>query len=35
MVDSKKGLDYPENCVLRDQEDETVQHILSNCVFTR
>jgi hypothetical protein len=31
----KRGLDYPENCVLCDQEDETVQHILSNCVFTR
>jgi hypothetical protein len=31
----KKGLDYPENCVLCDQEDEIVQHILSNCVFTR
>jgi len=31
----KRGLDHPENCVLCDQEDETVQHILSNCVFTR
>jgi hypothetical protein len=31
----KGGLDHPENCVLCDQEDETVQHILSNCVFTR
>jgi hypothetical protein len=26
----KRGLDHPENCVLCDQEDETVQHILSN-----
>ena len=35
LTDSKKGgLDYPKNCVLCDQEDETVQHILSNCIFT-
>jgi hypothetical protein len=31
----KRRLDHPENCVLCDQEDKTVQHILSNCVFTR
>jgi hypothetical protein len=34
-INSKRGLDYPKNCVLCDQEDETVQHILSNCGFTR
>jgi hypothetical protein len=39
MLDSrqtqKRGLDHLENCVLCDQEDETVQHILSNRVFAR
>jgi hypothetical protein len=31
----KRGLDFPENCILCDQEDETVQHILTNGVFAR
>jgi hypothetical protein len=31
----KRGLDYPENRVLCDKEDETVQHILTNRVFAR
>jgi hypothetical protein len=28
----KRGLDFPECCVLCDQEEETVQHIISSCV---
>ena len=34
----KRGLDYPENCALCDQDDETAQaaqHLLTNCVFAR
>lgn len=31
----RRELGYPETCVLCDQEEETVQHILSNCVFAR
>jgi hypothetical protein len=31
----RRGLDFPECCVLCDQEDETVQHIISSCVFAR
>jgi hypothetical protein len=31
----KRGLVFPVSCVLCDQDDETVQHILSNCVFAR
>lgn len=29
----KRGLVFPVSCVLCDQDDETVQHILSNCVL--
>lgn len=29
------GLQHPERCVLCDQEEETVQHILTSCVFAR
>ncbi|GJN12749.1 hypothetical protein PR202_ga31056 [Eleusine coracana subsp. coracana] len=32
---AKRGLDHPEHCVLCDQEEETVQHILVGCVFAR
>jgi hypothetical protein len=31
----KRGLEYPENYAMCDQEDEIVQHILTNCVFAR
>jgi hypothetical protein len=31
----KRGLVFPVSCVLCDKDDETVQHILSNCVFAR
>ncbi|GJM86847.1 hypothetical protein PR202_ga02745 [Eleusine coracana subsp. coracana] len=32
---AKRGLDHPVSCVLCDQEEETVQHILVGCVFAR
>ncbi|GJM96245.1 hypothetical protein PR202_ga13064 [Eleusine coracana subsp. coracana] len=28
-------MEHPEKCVLCDQEEETVQHILTSCVFAR
>ena len=31
----KRGLQHPERCVLCDQEEETIQHILTSCVFAR
>jgi hypothetical protein len=31
----KRGLDNPQSCVLCNQEEEIVQHILTNCVFAR
>jgi hypothetical protein len=31
----RRGLDFLECCVLSDQEEETVQHIISSCVFAR
>jgi len=31
----KRGLPHPDHCPLCDQEDETVQHILTTCVFAR
>jgi len=31
----KRGLPHPDRCPLCDQEDETVQHILTTCVFAR
>jgi hypothetical protein len=30
---SRRGLDHPECCPLWDQEEETVQHFLTSCVF--
>jgi hypothetical protein len=30
-----RGLDHPDHCPLCDQEDETIQHILTSCVFAR
>jgi hypothetical protein len=29
------GLPHPEHCPLCDQEDETLDHLLVSCVFTR
>jgi hypothetical protein len=31
----KYGLPYPEVCPLCDQEEETIQHLLTSCVFAR
>jgi hypothetical protein len=31
----KRGLDHPERCPLCDQERETIDHLLVNCVFSR
>jgi hypothetical protein len=31
----KRGLPHPERCPYCDQEEETVQHILTTCVFAR
>ena len=31
----KRGLPHPNQCPLCDQEDETVQHILTSCIFSR
>jgi hypothetical protein len=31
----KRGLPHPEHCPLCDQEDETVQHLLTSYVFAR
>jgi hypothetical protein len=31
----KKGLNHPHRCPLCDQEDETMNHLLISCVFTR
>jgi hypothetical protein len=30
---ARRGLDHPTKCLLCDQEDETMQHILLQCVF--
>lgn len=32
---AKRGLPHPPACVLCNQEDESVQHILTNCIFAR
>jgi hypothetical protein len=32
---SHHGLDHLERCPLCDQEEETVQHLLTSCVFAR
>ncbi|GJN20378.1 hypothetical protein PR202_gb07748 [Eleusine coracana subsp. coracana] len=31
----RRGLEHPEKCVLCDQEEEIVQHILTSCLFAR
>ena len=30
---TKRGLPHPDKCILYDQEEETIQHILTTCVF--
>ena len=32
---ARRGLSHPERCPLCDQEEETIQHLLTNCVFSR
>jgi hypothetical protein len=32
---AQRGLPHPEHCPLYDQEDETLDHLLVSCVFTR
>jgi hypothetical protein len=32
---ARHGLDHPKKCPLCDQEDETIDHLLVACVFTR
>jgi hypothetical protein len=35
LTDCKRGLSHPEACPFCDQEQETVQHLLTSCAFTR
>ncbi|KAL6626269.1 hypothetical protein ACP70R_029995 [Stipagrostis hirtigluma subsp. patula] len=32
---AKRGLPHPNRCLLCDQEDENIQHLLTTCVFAR
>jgi hypothetical protein len=32
---AKRGLDHPPKCPLCDQEDETLDHLLASCVYSR
>lgn len=32
---AKRGMEHPDRCKLCDQEEETIQHILVGCVFSR
>jgi len=32
---AKRGLSHPDKCPLCDQEDETIQHLLTSCVVAR
>jgi hypothetical protein len=32
---AEKGLPHPQNCLLCDQEEETLNHLLVSCVFSR
>ncbi|GJN13726.1 hypothetical protein PR202_gb00464 [Eleusine coracana subsp. coracana] len=32
---ANRGLDHPEKCPLCDQEEETIQHLLTTCVVAR
>jgi hypothetical protein len=31
----KRGLPHPDTCPLCDQQQETIQHLLNPCIFTR
>ena len=31
----KRGLPHPDECPLCDQQQETIQHLLASCIFTR
>ena len=31
----KEGLPHPEQCILCDQQEETIHHLLVGCVFSR
>jgi len=32
---AKRGLSHPDKCPLCDQEEETIQHLLTSCVMAR
>jgi hypothetical protein len=32
---AKRGLSHPDKCPLSDQEEETIQHLLTSCVMAR
>jgi hypothetical protein len=32
---AKEGLPHPPNCLLCDQEEETLNHLLVSCIFSR
>jgi hypothetical protein len=32
---ARQGLEHPEHCLFCDQEEETIEHILLSCVFSR
>jgi hypothetical protein len=32
---ARRGLDHPEKCLLCDQDEETIDHLLVSCVFAR
>jgi len=32
---AKRGLPHPDKCPLFDQEEETIQHLLTSCVVAR
>jgi len=32
---ARRGLEHPECCLLCDQEEENIQHLLTTCVFAR
>jgi hypothetical protein len=34
-VSQKRGLPHPDHCLLCDQEEENIQHLLFRCVFSR
>jgi hypothetical protein len=32
---ARRGLEHPDCCVLCNQEEETIQHLLAGCIFSR